>query len=373
MYTHSASAFFAQVRLACTPGIGPRTQKILTERFSSPEAIFASSSSELTSLKGIGKKLAQSIASNQPAIDAENVIDLCEREGITILAEGDPEYPNLLSQIEDPPGILFAKGSLKPVLGIAIVGSRHATAYGLRMAEKIASGLVQAGYTVVSGLARGIDAAAHRGAIQAGGQTLAVLGSGILNVYPPEHTKLANDVTSNGAILSEFLPLSSPSKHTFPQRNRIISGLCLGTIVVQSSSRSGALITARLAGEQGREVFAVPGNIDCPVSQGCHSLIRDGAKLVESVHDVIDEIGPLFETFTGAIGQNAQHPSELNLGHIEQKVIDSLETHDASSPISIDLLVSSTHLPPSQVLATVSVLEMRKLLIRYPGGYVAKT
>ena len=373
MYTNSDPKRFAHVRLACSHGIGPRTRKILLERFDSPEAIFTASPDELRAVRGIGKKLAMSVASKQSAIAAEKTIRLCENKGITILVEGDPEYPNLLSQIEDPPGILFTRGSLEHRPCLAIVGSRHATAYGLRMAEKLASDLVQIGYTVVSGLARGIDAAAHRGAIRAGGHTIAVLGNGILSIYPPEHTSLANDVMLCGAILSEFPPQSPPSKHTFPQRNRIISGLCLGTIVAQSSPRSGALITARLASEQGREVFAVPGPIDCPVSRGCHALIRDGAKLVESVHDVIDELGPLTKTFTDSNGRNVRHPAEFNLGPIEQKVIDSLEKHGDSSPISIDLLVSMTHLPPSQILATISVLEMRKLLSRFPGGYVAKT
>ena len=180
-------------------------------------------------------------------------------------------------------------------LSIGIVGTRHATQYGLRQAERLAGSLARAGLTIVSGLARGIDAAAHRGALAAGGRTLGVLASGVLNIYPPEHDQLANEVAACGALLSEQPARSAPLAGTFPQRNRLISGLSLGVIVVEAAERSGALITARHAMEQGREVFAMPGNVDSRCSHGCHRLIRDGAKLIETADDVLEELGPLVE------------------------------------------------------------------------------
>jgi DNA processing protein len=257
---------------------------------------------------------------------------------------------------------------------VAIVGARHATAYGLKVAEQLGASLARAGYTVVSGLARGIDAAAHRGAMKAGGRTIAVLGSGVLNVYPPEHADLAREVIDSGALISELPPLTAPAVGTFPQRNRIVSGLSLGVVVVQAAERSGALITARLATEQGREVFAVPGAIDCRMSKGCHQLIRDGAKLVASVDDILEEFGPLFETATAADGRAVSSAAELQLGDIERQVLDACDALAGgdSRPVSIDDVVDSTGLAASQVLATVGVLEMRRLIRRLPGNQIVR-
>ncbi|MEI8371096.1 MAG: DNA-processing protein DprA, partial [Planctomycetia bacterium] len=228
--------------------------------------------------------------------------------------------------------------------------------------------LARAGYTVVSGLARGIDAAAHRGAIAAGGRTVGVLGSGVLNVYPPEHEELAAEVVRHGALISEAPPLSEPFSGAFPQRNRIVSGMSLGTIVVQASERSGALITARLAGEQGREVFAVPGPIDCRMSRGCHALIRDGAKLVQGVDDVLEEFGPLFETATTPEGVAVDSAAELQLGAVERSVLDCV----GRGSVTVDDILETVSLAPSQVLSTLSVLEMRRLVRRLPGNRIER-
>ena len=258
---------------------------------------------------------------------------------------------------------------------MAVVGARHATPYGLKVAEQLGGSLARAGYTVVSGLARGIDAAAHRGAIKAGGRTVAVLGSGVLNVYPPEHADLAREVIDAGAMISELPPLANPQPGTFPQRNRIVSGLSLGVVVVQASERSGALITARLAGEQGREVFAVPGDIDCRMSRGCHRLIRDGAKLVESVDDILEEFGPLFETTIAADGRAVSNPAELQLGDIERQVLDACDglTVDRLKSVNIDDVMAASGLAASQVLATIGVLEMRRLIRRLPGNRIVRS
>ena len=364
------------VRLACVPGVGARLRRLLLERFGSPAGVFAARPDEIAGVARIGPRLAALIPTLADAPIADEVIDLCRARHVEMLLEGTTGYPALLSRIDDPPGLLFARGGFLPcdALAVAIVGARHATAYGLKVAEQLGAGLARAGYTVVSGLARGIDAAAHRGALGAGGRTIAVLGSGVLNVYPEEHADLAREVTRAGAVVSELPPLAEPLRGTFPQRNRIVAGLSLGVVVVQAAERSGALITARLATEQGREVFAVPGGIDCRVSRGCHRLIRDGAKLVESVDDILEELGPLFETATASDGRTVANPAELRLGEVERRVLDAcgVLADGTSGSAAIDEVVDSSGLAASQVLATLSVLEMRRLIRRLPGNRVAR-
>jgi DNA processing protein len=230
--------------------------------------------------------------------------------------------------------------------------------------------LARAGYAIVSGLARGIDAAAHRGALKAGGRTLAVLGSGVLSIYPPEHESLAAEVIAHGALISESPPRSPPMSGAFPQRNRIVTGLSLGLIVVEAAERSGALISARHAMEQGREVFAVPGRVDSRMSRGCHRLIRDGAKLVETVDDVLEELGPL-ATPTPAAGEPStpiRHPAELQLNEPEKAVLAAI----TDEPATIDEVVVASGLPVPNVLSTVSVLEMRRLIRRVGGNRVMR-
>jgi DNA processing protein len=374
MYTIPATERHDHVRLACVPGIGPRLRRMLLDRFGSPAGVFRATADEIRGVGKISPVLAKLIPDASIARSADEMIELCRRRGIEIVVEGEEAYPALLSRIDDPPGVLFVRGGFEShdALAVAIVGARHATAYGLRVAEQLAGGLARAGYTVVSGLARGIDAAAHTGAIKAGGRTIAVLGSGVLAVYPPEHEKLADEVVAHGALISELPPLAEPHQGTFPQRNRIVSGLCLGTVVVQASERSGALITARLAGEQGREVFAVPGAIDCRVSRGCHALIRDGAKLVESIDDVLEELGPLFETCTTPDGRSISHAAELQLGDIERRVMNAVDAGGDRGLVAVDDIVAGTNLAASQVLATIGVLEMRRLLRRHPGNRVSR-
>ena len=266
--------------------------------------------------------------------------------------------------------MLFVRGAIEPndALAIAIVGSRHATHYGQEQAERLAGSLARAGLTITSGLARGIDAAAHRGALSAGGRTLAVLGSGVLNVYPPEHDRLAAEVIARGALISESHVRAAPVSGAFPQRNRLISGMSLGVIVVEAALQSGALITARHAMEQGREVFAVPGRVDNRMSRGCHRLIRDGAKLVETAEDVLEELGPLVAAATRNDGTVVHHPAELLLNEPEQQVLAAIQ----GSPTSIDEVISASGLPTPQVLATLSVLEMRRLVRRISGNQVMR-
>jgi DNA processing protein len=358
------------LRLSLISGVGPRTRKVLLERFGSARAVLAAAPSELRTVEGVGPKLTHKIASAQNDIDVEAEIALCRQHGIDILTEADQAYPRSLREIHDPPGVLFIRGALKPcdALAVGIVGTRHGTQYGLRQAERLAGGLARAGLTIVSGLARGIDAAAHRGALAAGGRTIAVLASGVMNIYPPEHDALADEVAACGALMSESPPHAQPLSGTFPQRNRLISGLSLGVIVVEAAERSGALITARHAMEQGRDVFAVPGNVDSRASRGCHLLIRDGARLVESADDVLEELGHLVEAATRDDGRKVHHPAELLLNDLEQKVLDAV----GSEATPIDRIVADTELPVQQVLSTLSVLEMRRLIRRLSGSTVAR-
>ena len=358
------------LRLCLISGVGPRIRKALLERFGSARAALAAAPSELRAVQGVGPKLTHQIAGADHEIDVEAEIALCREHGIDILTENAAVYPRILREIHDPPGVLFVRGTLKPndALAIGIVGTRHGTQYGLRQAERLAGGLARAGLTIISGLARGVDAAAHRGAIGAGGRTIAVLASGVMKIYPPEHDKLAEEIVACGALVSESPPRSEPLSGTFPQRNRLISGMSLGVIVVEAAERSGALITARHAMEQGREVFAVPGNVDSRTSRGCHQLIRDGAKLVESADDVLEELGPLVEAAPRDDGQVIHHPAELLLNELEQQVLSAI----GGEATSIDRIVSDTGLPVPQVLSTLSVLEMRRLIRRLSGTTVVR-
>ena len=358
------------VRLSLVTGVGPLLRKALLERFGDAKAVLAAAKDDLQRVDGIGPKIATRIVAANDEIDAGAEIRLATSHGIDVLVESGTDYPRPLRQIHDPPGVLFRRGkpSAQDDMAVAIVGTRHASRYGLAQAEQLAGSLARTGFTVVSGLARGIDAAAHRGALAAGGRTIAVLGSGLLQIYPPEHKQLADEVAENGYLLSESPPRMAPLSGSFPQRNRIISGLTLGTIVVEAAERSGALITARHAYEQGREVFAVPGQIDSRLSRGCHALIKDGAKLVESIDDVLAELGPLAENIQRDDGTLLTKPAELTLNEIEQQVLAAIEV----APTSMDDVMKASGLPIHRVLSTISVLEMRRLVRRVSGTQVAR-
>jgi DNA processing protein len=365
-----ADGLVDNVRLSMVSGVGPLLRKALLERFGSAAAVLAATRGELQGVDGIGPKTSARILAAHEEVDAEGELQLAAEHGLDVLTEASPDYPRPLRQIHDPPGVLFRRGTAQPQdeLAVAVVGTRHATRYGLAQAEQLAASLARTGFTVVSGLARGIDAAAHRGAMAAGGRTIAVLANGLLEIYPPEHVKLADEVAASGYLISESPPRMMPLSGAFPQRNRIISGLSVGTIVVEAANRSGALITARHAYEQGREVFAVPGPIDSRVSHGCHALIKDGAKLVESIDDVLDELGPLAENIRREDGTTLSSPAELMLNEIEQKVLAAID----GSVMSIDAVAKSSELPIHRVLSTISVLEMRRLVRRVSGTQVSR-
>lgn len=270
-------------------------------------------------------------------------LEYMEREGIRAVSRGDAEYPGLLKEIHDPPPVLFVKGAFLPddADSVAIVGSRDASAYGLRMAERLAFDLALAGITVVSGMARGIDSAAHKGAMKAGGRTIAVMGSGFRHIYPSESGKLVQEISAQGAVVTEFPSDVGPLKYNFPKRNRIISGLSKGVVVVEAAAKSGALITADFALEQGREVFAVPGMADSGMSGGSNRLIKDGAKLVTSAGDIMEEIKMTFPERAKDRGAGTQRVIPLNLSDEERVVADILEEEPGAH---IDVLVERSGL-----------------------------
>ena len=279
----------ALLALHLVPGLGPRLTAALLERFGTAQAILSASADELQSVPHIGPKLAREMIGSFATADVDAELERMAKHDVRLLTLGTPDYPEPLSPFPDAPHLLYVRGALAPkdASAVGVVGSRHCTAYGKRLAERLAGDLVRAGYTVISGLARGIDGAAHRGALAAGGRTIAVLAGGLSKIYPPEHKDLANEVQQAGALLTEATMEQQPLPDMFPARNRLISGLSKGVVIVEAAEKSGALITARHAAEQGREVFAVPGPVDSPSSAGCLKLIRDGAKLIRG----IDEIG----------------------------------------------------------------------------------
>ncbi|MCA9040655.1 MAG: DNA-processing protein DprA [Planctomycetaceae bacterium] len=358
------------IQLSLISGIGSRTVQTLVNHFGNLAAVFRASHEELVSLPGVGPKLARKILENRDGSTAQSELERLQQAGVQFLLRGSEEYPTLLDDIPDAPQILYYKGTIEPVdgLAIAIVGSRRCTPYGLGQAHKIAGALARAGVTVVSGLARGIDAAAHRGALETGGRTLAVFATGLGTVYPPEHKDLAEQVSKQGALITESCFDQLPIAGLFPQRNRIISGLSLGVILIEASRKSGALHTARHAMEQGREVFSVPGRIDSIESQGCLDLIRDGATLIRGVEDILDELGPLTKPVQTKHKGEVRQPIELNLNDQETEILNAL----TSDPKHIDEVLRTVTLDSSRVLSTLTVLEMKNLVRRHPGNYLSR-
>lgn len=364
------SSILAAMRLALVSGVGPTLYRALVDHFGSPDKVFTASPSDLRAVPGVGPKILAALLKQDEAA-AHEEFELCEREQIAVHGIGTATYPRPLARIDDPPPILFSRGEWLEAdeLSLAIVGTRHASNYGLRIAERLSAAVARAGFTIVSGLARGIDTMAHRAALQAGGRTVAVLGSGLLQMYPPENEKLAVEISGRGALLSEQFPRSPPLGYAFPQRNRIITGLCLGTLVVEAGETSGALISARLAMEQGKEVFAVPGPIDSPESKGCHALLRDGATLVQSADDILEQLGPLAAPVkTDDAPTPTRHPAELTLSDLERQVLDVVPVEVGN----VDQVIVASNLPTPRVLAILSVLEMKKLIRRVSGTLVAR-
>ena len=369
----------ALIILNMLPGIGPGRKHLLVTYFGSAEAALAASEDALQRVPGIGPRLAPTLHHWQDFCDLDSEIRLMEQSGVTLITEEDDAYPPLLHEIHDPPICLYVRGSLDALRNssgaIAIVGSRHTTFYGQRMADNIGAAASYAGWPVVSGLARGIDTVAHEACLRAGGCAIAVIGSGLCYLYPQENVGLAMRIAqAGGAVISEFPMRYRPDKRSFPMRNRIIAGIALGTIVVEAGLQSGSLITAAQALDQNRAVFAVPGQVDTPFARGCHALIKEGAKLIESFQDVIEDFTLLPGMKEDAL--DAKRPTvttvnphhELHLQGLEHTLWTFLQEND----MSIDDLIVQSGQETSSVLAALLTLEMKHLVKQLPGKRVVK-
>ena len=345
----------AWLRLTLIPGIGGETQRKLLAAFGLPEAIFAAGR---LATRAVAGDRADLLFDFDPAESVDRSMAWAAQPGQHIVTLADAEYPKALLEIADPPCLLYVRGNpgLLGKRGLAVVGSRNATPQGVQTAENFAKALAGKGLAIISGLALGIDAAAHRGALAAGGETIAVIGTGADRLYPARNRELALAIAEHGAIVSEF-PLGTPAiAANFPRRNRIISGLSRGVLVVEAAPESGSLITARLAAEQGREVFAIPGSIHSPVARGCHKLIKQGAKLVETAQDILEEFGNYPEAMD--IGPSTLCASE------ENAVLGALG-HD---PCNLDDLAERTGLAADQLLTELLTLELAGQVATLPGN-----
>lgn len=363
----------ACIVLNLIPGVGFVKYSALSREFGSPAGVFGRSSGELRRIPGIGEQLGERIASFDWEGSLNRETELAERAGVRIITLFDDAYPEVLRQLPDPPLCLYVRGRLPafPDHAVAIVGSRRMSAYGERMTRSIAADAAAAGFTVVSGLAYGVDAIAHRTVVDAAGITVAVLGGGLMNVHPRENIPLARAiVASGGAIISEF-PLEFPvSRTSFPRRNRIVAGLCRGTIVVEAGLESGALITARLALEGSRDVFAVPGHADNPQAHGCHRLIREGAVLIENFDDVLNEFNsgllPGFQSLPIEVGEAARSAggyrpdSSGDLPPEQARLLELL----AAGEMGLDALREATGMETGALLAALMRLELKLLVER---------
>jgi DNA processing protein len=356
-------------------GVGPRTCRLLLEKYKSPEVIFRLAEGEIVSA-GVPRPAARGIKDFRDfdAIEKE----LCElpRLGTRLLKWTDDDYPASLREIADPPPYLFVRGlgSLHQPGCLAIVGARAASEAGLRMAHRLGLELAAKGFTVVSGLARGVDGAAHQGALDGGGRTVAVMGCGIDVIYPPEHRKLAEAIIAGGGAIVSELPLGTqPMAENFPTRNRILSGLCLGVVIVEAAEKSGSLITARMALEQNRQVFAVPGSPLTGKTRGSNRLLKDGAKLVECVEDVIEEIAPQLVTAGGSTRKTAK--SLDNSSMMAKAAVESASDEDKlilkqlkqDQKLHVDSLIAASGLTPQAVLRLLLELELKGVVAQHPG------
>ncbi len=383
------------LRLHMTPDVGPVRLRNLLQHFGSVDAVLNASITELTQVPQVGPRTAESIFDHRRDDRSEREIERAAEEGVRILCLEDDDYPPMLKRISDPPTCLYVRGDLRPTDGVAmaIVGSRRCSHYGLEQARRFGEGLARAGFTIVSGLARGIDGAAHRAALDVGGRTLAVLGNGLATVYPPEHEDMAVEIAASGALLSELAVDQSPDAKNFPPRNRIIVGLCMGVLVIEASRRSGALISARLANDYNREVFALPGRVDqLEYSGGTNGAIREGwARPVTCIEDVLDdlaEVGRILSegatvaeavvaSSTDAVqrpkpakgadaGGKSQRPTSVAaaLSPDEHKLVTAI----GSDALLIDDIHDRCDVDVARIGALLINLELKGVLKRLPGN-----
>ncbi|HUL22241.1 MAG TPA: DNA-processing protein DprA [Thermodesulfobacteriota bacterium] len=363
-----AEDIFYWLALSLIRGLGSVLIKRLLDRFKTPEAVFQAPLKDLTQIEGLGERVASEIRKGPLEKEVKREFALLEKVGGTILTLRDDAYPRRLKDIYDPPALLYVRGKLRrdDELAVAVVGSRKTSPYGRWFTERIGRDLAGHGITIVSGLARGIDSVAHMGALDGGGRTIAVLGCGIDVIYPSENRDLFHRIVGQGAVLSEFPIGSRPESGHFPRRNRIISGLSIGVVIVEASAKSGSLITAKYALEQGREVFAVPGNVGAQGSRGTNQLIKEGAKLVESSEDILEEVLPQWKR-EGEIAQRAEAPGRDLAGG--EKILYELL---GETPLHIDAIIRESQLDPGKVSSLLLNLELKGLISQWPGKCFSK-
>jgi DNA processing protein len=362
------------IALKWLKGVGNLSFKSLLETFESPRKVFEADRHSLIAVPGIDLQTAKYIQNFNQWDKIKKELDTANRLGVSVITCHDSLYPQPLLKIYDFPPYLYMKGCLQAdEINVAVVGSRAASTYGKFSTERLCRELSLRGITVVSGLARGIDSAAHRGALSGKGRTIAVLGTGLDIIYPAENKKLFEAIAENGAVISEFPFHTPPNAYNFPTRNRIISGISLGVVVIEASDKSGSLITARLALEQGREVFAVPGNIDSAKSRGTHKLIKEGAKLIESVDDILEDILPQVNRHSTVINpslegkrifaESGQNKTNIQVNDEEQSILRLL----SSEPVSVDDIIKSSGNKSHNVLNILLTLELKGFIRQLPG------
>src|SRR5262245_22576712 len=346
-------------------GLGCASAKKIAEHFASTGQAFAASEKELRAVAGLDQRAIQGLLAFSDWAGAEKELSRIREMGAAILPITAAAYPERLRQIPDPPPFLYLRGEIqaRDQKAVAVVGSRSASPYGIKVARDLCRALAVLGFTVVSGMARGIDGEAHQATLEAGGRTVAALGSGVDVVYPGEHRSLYHDISGSGAVVSELPMGTRPLAHHFPARNRIISGLSLGVVVVEATEKSGSLITARLAAEQGREVFAVPGQAGASRSRGAHQLIREGAKLVDDIDDIVEEIAPQLRSRDRARGLSAKMELPVEMGLEAKKILELIQ----SAPLQIDELIEGSGLSPAKVSEVLLSLEISGFLRQLPG------
>lgn len=391
------------IHLNLIQGVGLKTVQVLRDVFGSTERALQAAPDELRKIDRLSPAVCDLLIHKPVLYPIERELELIHKYGCQVITLYDPEYPPHLKEIDTPPVLLYVKGELTPedTLSISLVGSRNAKDYGRKVSYRLSYQLAQRGVTVVSGLARGIDTSAHRGALEAGGRTVAVMGNGLSVIYPATNSNLAEKIEASGALVSEFPMAAKPKPRNFPRRNRIISGLTLGTVVVEASNRSGALITARLAAEQNREVFAVPGEIFSELSTGTHKLINDGAKLINTVDDLLNELPPYvlnqIQSQASPVPDIETVPTQaFSVKKSDTKSVLPQPTPEARQPFStppppdltpdektifeaievpsshIDTIVRTTQLPISQVSSVLLMLELKGVVQQLPGKQFAK-
>ena len=356
----------ACVALNMIPQMGPVRLRRLLDAFGSAEQILLARPDQLAAVNGITRPLSENIARWQDHADPTAELKKAADLGAHIITAQDDKYPPALREIHDPPMVLYVRGEIteRDRHAVAVVGSRKASHYATECAKKLSFQMAYAGLTVISGLARGIDTAAHQGALAAKGRTLAVIGAGLGELYPPENAQLADRIASSGAVLSEFPIETKPDRQTFPIRNRIVTGCSFGVLVVEAGANSGALISANMAAEQGRTLYAVPGRIDSPAALGSNRLLQQGAKLVITVDDILDDLPMIFK-------EQPELPAAAPVAELtpdQQKILDAL----GSDETALDSVIATSGLTAAAVSSTLLALEMRRLVKQLPGKRFVK-